>query len=78
MVNVQSAAGTEDGDDDGKSDSSFRRRDFEGLVNVVNTPATPVDAQGRYIISSFAPDDREEIQTSSSLWRVKVGLSYRF
>ena len=56
----------------------FRRRDFEGLVNVVNTPAVPVDAQGRYIISGFAPDDREEVQTSSSLWRIKVGLSYRF
>lgn len=56
----------------------FRRRDFEGLVNLVNTPSTPVDAQGRYIISSFAPDDREEIQTSSSLWRIKVGLSYKF
>ena len=56
----------------------FRRRDFEGLVNVANVPANPVDAQGRYIISGFAPDDREEIQTSASLWRIKVGLSYKF
>ena len=59
----------------------FRRRDFEGLVNVANPPAsgtTPVDAQGRYIINSFAPDDGKQIQSSSSLWRIKVGLSYRF
>jgi Carboxypeptidase regulatory-like domain/TonB dependent receptor len=56
----------------------FRRRDFEGLVNVVNVPSNPVDAQGRYIISSFAPDDAEQVQTSSSLWRLKVGISYRF
>lgn len=56
----------------------FRRRDFEGLVNVVNTPAVPVDAQGRYIISSFAPDDQALVQPSSSLWRLKVGLSYEF
>lgn len=56
----------------------FRRRDFEGLVNVANVPSTPVDSAGRYIISGFAPDDREEIQTSASLWRIKVGISYRF
>ncbi|ANY18599.1 hypothetical protein A6F68_00063 [Tsuneonella dongtanensis] len=56
----------------------FRRRDFEGLVNVVDTPSTPVDAQGRYIISSFAPDDAALVQPSSSLWRIKVGLSYDF
>lgn len=56
----------------------FRRRDFEGLVNVVGTPSTPVDAQGRYIINSFAPDDAALVQPSSSLWRLKVGLSYEF
>lgn len=65
----------------------FRRRDFEGLVNIVSPPgfnittnpvAAPVDAQGRYIINSFAPDDVARIQSSSSLWRVKVGLSYKF
>lgn len=63
----------------------FRRRDFEGLVNVVGVPTTgtgsglaPVDAQGRYIISTFAPDDAKAIQPSSSLWRLKIGLSYQF
>ena len=59
----------------------FRRRDFEGLVNVVSPPSsgtTPVDSAGRYIINSFSPDDGKQIQTSSSLWRFKVGLTYKF
>lgn len=56
----------------------FRRRDFEGLVNVANVPGTPVDSAGRYIISGFAADDVAQIQSSSSLWRLKVGLSYQF
>lgn len=56
----------------------FRRRDFEGLVNVANVPSAPVDSAGRYIINGFAADDGEFIQPSSSLWRLKIGLSYQF
>jgi hypothetical protein len=57
----------------------FRRRDFEGLVNVVSPGSpSPVDAQGRYIISSYAPDDQALVQSSSSLWRIKFGISYAF
>lgn len=56
----------------------LRKRDFSALVNVVGTPTNPVDAQGRYIINSFAPDDRNDITTSASLWRLKFGVSYKF
>jgi outer membrane receptor for ferrienterochelin and colicin len=56
----------------------LRKRDFSALVNVVGTPSNPVDAQGRYIINSFAPDDRNDITTSASLWRLKFGVSYQF
>ncbi len=56
----------------------FRRRDFEGLVNVVSPASTPVDVQGRYVINSYGPDDAAQVQSSSSLWRLKIGLSYQF
>ncbi len=56
-----------------------RTRNFAGLVNVVTPPnGSPVDAQGRYIINSFAPDDSNDITTSASLWRLKFGVSYAF
>ncbi len=37
-----------------------------------------VDAQGRYIISNFNPDDDNSIGFSSSVWRMQVGVRYKF
>lgn len=64
------------------------RRDFAARQDIAST--TGVDAQGRYIISnvgaltpnaatgwnSYQTDDF--INTSSSVWRLKVGVSYNF
>ncbi|MGC1269328.1 MAG: TonB-dependent receptor [Croceibacterium sp.] len=56
------------------------RRDFGGRQDIATT--TGVDAQGRYIITSasgtntFASDNA--INVSSSVWRLKVGVSYKF
>jgi outer membrane receptor for ferrienterochelin and colicin len=58
-----------------------RRRNFAGLQDVATTSG--VDAQGRYIITGFTGgnfNDASEnaINVSSSVWRLKVGVSYRF
>ncbi len=57
-----------------------RRRNFSGLQDVANSSG--VDAQGRYIIDSFrgadAIADDNRINFSTSVWRLKVGLSYKF
>ncbi|MGB7372974.1 carboxypeptidase regulatory-like domain-containing protein [Pontixanthobacter sp.] len=37
-----------------------------------------VDAQGRYVISGFNPDDTQFISTTSSIWRLQVGIRYEF
>lgn len=68
-------------------DSSWnvqRRRDFAGRQEVIGLSG--VDAQGRYIISAlpgnvapaanFAADNG--VNVSSSVWRLKVGISYDF
>ncbi|MCW3836587.1 TonB-dependent receptor domain-containing protein [Sphingomonas canadensis] len=54
------------------------RRNFSGLQDVATS--TGVDAQGRYIITAFNPDyDTDNgINVSSSVWRIKVGVSYAF
>jgi hypothetical protein len=56
------------------------RRDFGGRQDVATT--TGVDAQGRYIITSAAGVDTfgsdNAINISSSVWRAKVGVSYKF
>ena len=56
------------------------RRDFAGRQDIATT--TGVDAQGRYIITSAAGlstfDADNGVNTSSSVWRVKVGVSYEF
>lgn len=44
----------------------------------INTLTGGVDPQGRYVYNNFNPDDDNDIQTSSSLWRVQVGVSYQF
>jgi hypothetical protein len=61
-----------------------RRRNFSGLQEVVGTSG--VDAQGRYIITALPGgvttqanyDADNQINVSSSVWRLKVGVSYRF
>lgn len=57
-----------------------RRRNFAGLQDIA--AVSGVDAQGRYIITNFIGDgafaDDNQINVSSSVWRVKVGASYRF
>ena len=44
--------------------------------------AETFDAQGRYIITGFAGlpaiEDDNQINVSSSVWRLKVGISYDF
>lgn len=57
-----------------------RRRNFAGLQDVASISG--VDAQGRYIITGFngEADFKADnfVNVSSSVWRVKVGASYRF
>lgn len=56
-----------------------RRRNFAGLQEVAEIEG--VDDEGRYIIGSFLEDRFEEdnfINVSSSVWRVKLGISYDF
>ena len=57
-----------------------RRRNFAGLQDVATTSG--VDSQGRYIITGFngaqSIADDNGINLSSSVWRLKVGVSYDF
>ena len=59
-----------------------RRRQFAGLQDVASLATNPVDAQGRYIITAFngVADFKADnfINVSSSVWRLKVGISYDF
>jgi hypothetical protein len=63
-------------------DSSWnvqRRRNFSGLQDIATTSG--VDAQGRYIITGYTGDTfaaDNQINFSSSAWRLKVGVSYNF
>ena len=63
------------------------RREFNGLQDIANLSG--VDSEGRYIISGadqlnvgsdgLTGYQRDEfINTSSSLWRIKLGVSYEF
>ncbi|WP_231728081.1 TonB-dependent receptor [Sphingopyxis sp. H050] len=57
-----------------------RRRDFAGRQDIANVSG--VDAQGRYIFTNAAGiatfDADNAINVSSSVWRLKVGVSYEF
>ena len=57
-----------------------RRRDYRGLQDVAKSGGA--DAQGRYIITSFNGADAiandNQINYSSSVWRLKIGVSYDF
>lgn len=65
-----------------------RRRNFAGLQDIATLGSavingvtyTGVDPQGKYIISAFNPDyDADnQLNISSSVWRLKVGVSYNF
>ena len=48
------------------------RSDFVSLVE------GGVDGDGRYVISDFDPFDQEFISTSSSIWRIQLGVRYEF
>ena len=64
------------------------RRDFVGRQQIADISG--IDAQGRYIISGVAPitpstttglvpyDTANFINVSSSVWRIKLGISYDF
>lgn len=59
-----------------------RRRNFAGLQDIATLGGAGFDSQGRYIISGFngvdAFDDDNQINVSSSVWRLKIGVSYEF
>ena len=59
-----------------------RRRNFSGLQDIATLGGAGFDSQGRYIISGFngVPDYNadNQINFSSSVWRLKVGVSYEF
>lgn len=57
----------------------FRRRNFAGVQDVATVSG--IDANGKYIISGFTGgsfDLDNEVKNSSSLYRLKVGVSYKF
>ena len=45
------------------------------LVDVVDGG---LDAQGRYEIDGYFPDDRVNLRTSSSIWKIQLGVRYEF
>ncbi|GGD53899.1 TonB-dependent receptor [Erythrobacter arachoides] len=57
-----------------------RRRNFSGLQDIASVSG--VDSQGRYIITGFNGaeqfEDDNTINVTSSVWRLKVGISYDF
>ena len=57
-----------------------RRRNFAGLQDIASISG--VDSAGRYIITGFngEADYKADnfINVSSSVWRIKVGASYKF
>jgi outer membrane receptor for ferrienterochelin and colicin len=57
-----------------------KRRNFVGLQDVASSSG--VDSEGRYIITGFSGADviaaENQINFSSSVWRLKVGVSYEF
>ncbi|WP_066554944.1 TonB-dependent receptor [Croceicoccus bisphenolivorans] len=56
-----------------------RRRNFAGFQDMASLDG--IDSEGRYIISGFNSTGFEgdnEIKTSASVWRLKIGVSYDF
>ncbi|TIX50730.1 TonB-dependent receptor [Alteraurantiacibacter aquimixticola] len=54
----------------------FRRRG--GGQQTVELVDAAVDPEGRYIISNFNPNDQNFITTSSSIWKIQLGVRYEF
>ncbi|WNO54321.1 TonB-dependent receptor [Stakelama saccharophila] len=44
----------------------------------VDVAKTAVGDDGRYVITDFDPYDPNFVQTSSSIWKIQVGVSYEF
>ncbi|MGV3553902.1 MAG: TonB-dependent receptor domain-containing protein [Croceibacterium sp.] len=62
-------------------DSSWntqRSRGSFGDGQIVDLVDGNFDAQGRYVITDFNPDDQERINTSASVWRIQLGVRYEF
>jgi len=57
-------------------DSSWNT--FNPVNSLVDLVDGGVDAQGRYIITGFNPDDNNNVGFSSSIWRVQLGVRYEF
>ncbi len=51
---------------------------FNPVNDFVDLVDGGVDAQGRYIISGFNPDDDTNVGFSSSIWRIQLGVRYEF
>ena len=58
------------------SDSANISRRFGTEVSPINL--TGIDSAGRYIVGNVAEIPLNSIQTSSSLWRIQLGVSYKF
>lgn len=52
----------------------FRSRDY--TVPVIS--AASIDANGRYVLRGFAPNQNNNPNFSASLWRVQLGVRYEF
>jgi outer membrane receptor protein involved in Fe transport len=59
-----------------------RRRSFMGVQDIAGLTTAGVDAQGRYIFANSSGlatfDSDNQVNVSSSIWRLKVGISYNF
>jgi len=51
----------------------FRNRDY-----AVEIADVDIDDEGRYIIDNFDPQDEPLTRTSSSVWRIQLGIRYEF
>jgi hypothetical protein len=58
--------------------NTVRARGVFGDGQLVDVVDGAIDTSGRYIISGFNPDDTQQISTSSSAWRIQVGVRYEF
>ncbi len=56
-------------------DKDANRLTFRNDVDVVDGG---VDTQGRYVISDYNPNDRENLSISSSAWKIQLGVRYEF
>ncbi len=62
-------------------DSSWNVQNRRNFFGVQDIAGGGVDAQGRYIITSFTGNTFKadnQVNVSSSVWRLKVGVSYNF